>query len=263
MTFDHWRIRDIDLVVKVPQPTGKACVFENRKNYGLLFVDYGELYYESGGVSCPSNQSCAILIPKGITYTLHCLKDSSTYVINFDLMEDDKIDTIIGFRGFATTGVLSLLNHLEQLWTLHPAHYIPRAHSMLYEIIARLSEFSSPSYFPQGKLRKILPSIQYMEQNYTDPEINNDQLAAVSGVSTVYFRKLFAEIFSISPMKYIVNLRIAKARAILSSGYSSITDTANAVGFTNVYHFSRSFKQYTGLSPSQYMEQALQDHLQD
>ena len=134
---------------------------------------------------------------------------------------------------------------------------------MLYEIIARLSEFSSPSYFPQGKLRKILPSIQYMEQNYTDPEINNDQLAAVSGVSTVYFRKLFAEIFSISPMKYIVNLRIAKARAILSSGYSSITDTANAVGFTNVYHFSRSFKQYTGLSPSQYMEQALQDHLQD
>ena len=96
-----------------------------------------------------------------------------------------------------------------------------------------------------------------MEQHFDDPGISNEMLAALSGVSTVYFRKLFSEIYNQSPMKYVYNLRMAKARAMLSSGYSSITETAGAVGFTNIYHFSRSFKQCTGLSPSHNMNQVL------
>lgn len=257
MTFDTLRISDIDVIVKAPQPTGKLCLFENRKNYGLLFVEYGRLYYECNGIRYLSDASNVVFIPKGITYTLHCTEESSTYVINFNLFENENIDTIQCIPGFQTSSILNLLTNLERMWTLRSPSYIPRTLGILYEIIAILSESVAPAYHPQYKVKRIAPSIEYLEQHFNNPEINNDLLASLSGVSTVYFRKLFTEVFNISPMKHVHNLRMEKARTLLRSGYFSVSDTATAVGFTNIYHFSRSFKQSTGISPSQYMEQSL------
>ena len=260
MTFDELRISDIDLIVKVPQPTGKLCFFENRKNYGLLFVEYGRLYYEYNGIKYLSDNSNVVFIPKGISYTLHCTEDSSTYVINFNLFQHEDVDTIQSIRGFQTSSILNLLTNMERMWTLRSPSCIPRTMGILYEIIAKLSESVAPAYHPQYKIKRIAPSIEYLEQNFSNPDINNELLASLSGVSTMYFRKLFTEIFNVSPMKYVYNLRMEKARALLRSGYFTIGDTAAAVGFTNVYHFSRFFKQCMGISPSQYTEQSLHSH---
>lgn len=257
LTFDKLRISDIDVIIRVFQPAGKVCAFENRPNYGLLFAEYGHIDYECNGVQYPSDSSSVIFIPKGINYTLHCTEESATYVINFSLVEHAEIDTIQCIRGFQTSSIFNLLVRMERIWTLHAPADIPRTLGSLYEIIARLSEAIHPAYRPHYKIKRIAPSCEYLEQNFSNPEISNDLLSSLSGVSTVYFRKLFTEIFNISPMKYVYSLRIEKARALLRSGYSSVGETAAAVGFTNVYHFSRYFKQIVGISPSQYMEQSL------
>lgn len=68
----------------------------------------------------------------------------------------------------------------------------------------------------------------------------------------VYFRKLFCEIYGTSPIKYVNNLRIKKAKEALGSDYSSISDIALMLGFNNIYEFSRAFKAHTGSSPTEY-----------
>ena len=55
-----------------------------------------------------------------------------------------------------------------------------------------------------------------------------------------------------SPISYVHELRIKKAKEMLKSDYGSITDIAQSLGYLNIYDFSRTFKKYVGISPSKY-----------
>ena len=120
-----------------------------------------------------------------------------------------------------------------------------------YSIIIQLAKESSRKYMPNTKQQKLVPAIDYIAENYTK-KIKNEDLAALTGFSTDYFRKIFAQVYGISPIEYIHNLRIKKAKELLESDYVSITDIAISLGYENIYDFSRSFKKATGISPSKY-----------
>lgn len=53
-------------------------------------------------------------------------------------------------------------------------------------------------------------------------------------------------------MQTVNLLRINRATALLEYGVSGITETAMDCGFSDLFYFSRVFKQITGLSPSQF-----------
>ena len=53
-------------------------------------------------------------------------------------------------------------------------------------------------------------------------KLTNDALADESGLSTVYFRKLFKQVYGISPMQYASDFRIAKAKEMLQSDYGTV-----------------------------------------
>lgn len=255
MRFDEMRISSVALVIKVPQPKDKLCNFGNRKNHGFLFAEYGRLYYKCGREAYLSDSKHALYLPKGIDYTLHCVENSSTFVVNFDLIDDTGFDTPVSLRRFSTDQVAKTLLVMERNWMLQKSCYMPRVMSMLYEVIARISEANETQYVPQSRRNRIAPSIDYIERHFDDPNLTNDILAEKSAVSTVYFRKLFNEIYRMPPMRYVLNLRIEKACALLESGYISVSDTARAVGFNSVYHFSRTFRRSVGVTPSQYKQE--------
>lgn len=68
----------------------------------------------------------------------------------------------------------------------------------------------------------------------------------------MYFRKLFTEVMGISPIAYINDIKIKKAKEMLKSDYGSITDIAHSLGYLDIYDFSRAFKKHTGIPPSKY-----------
>ena len=53
-------------------------------------------------------------------------------------------------------------------------------------------------------------------------------------------------------MQYIVSLRIAAAKGYLENSNKNIAEIASTVGYDNALYFSRLFKKYTGLTPSEY-----------
>ena len=63
---------------------------------------------------------------------------------------------------------------------------------------------------------------------------------------------LFMQETSISAESNLHSLRMQRAKDILSSDYDSIAQVAESVGYSSVYHFSKMFRTYTGMSPSQY-----------
>ena len=123
----------------------------------------------------------------------------------------------------------------------------------IYSLIIELSKVEDKRYFPEEKRKKIAPAIEYIAKNYTR-QIKNIEIAEICGLSEVYLRKLFSEIYGVSPMAYVKKLKIKKAKEMLESDFGSISDIAHSLGYSNIYDFSRDFKKQVGVSPTKYIK---------
>jgi AraC-like DNA-binding protein len=74
-------------------------------------------------------------------------------------------------------------------------------------------------------------------------------LSSQVAMSPFLFTRVFRELIGIPPHKYLLQLRLARARALLESGMG-VTDTCYAAGFNNLSHFIRAFRRHFGFVPS-------------
>ena len=71
-------------------------------------------------------------------------------------------------------------------------------------------------------------------------------------MTETHFRRLFKEIYGMSPIKYINEIRTERARGLIANSNLSLSQIAEKVGYGDVYYFSRVFKKIAGVSPSAY-----------
>lgn len=81
-------------------------------------------------------------------------------------------------------------------------------------------------------------------------DLSDEEVAKAVGLSTSHFRYLFRQATGQPFNKYLVNLRLEKARAMLVAGDLPVTAVASAVGFASLSHFSRAFAQRFSVSPA-------------
>ena len=101
--------------------------------------------------------------------------------------------------------------------------------------------------------KEVTDTISYFNKNYKEPFVA-EKYAATLNMSVSWLRKLFKQQVGISLNKYLTNLRINKAKALMCSDLQ-IGDISEMVGFQDQLYFSRVFKQSTGLSPREYKNQ--------
>lgn len=138
---------------------------------------------------------------------------------------------------------------LAKEWEEHTLGYKNRCMSIFYKLLEELQLNENTKVFNK-KEQIIKKSISYMNSNYDNSEISLAQIAGQSNISEVYFRKLYKELYGISPMEAIINMRIRKAKDLLVSGYFSVMEVSEKSGFRSVKYFSTLFKNKTGASPS-------------
>lgn len=97
----------------------------------------------------------------------------------------------------------------------------------------------------------ILDLKTYIEQNL-DRNITLDELSKKVNLNKTYFVKRFKIMWGISPMKFINNMRIEKAKQLIIKGNLSIQQIADSIGFNSIHYFSRAFKQSEGVAPTEY-----------
>lgn len=76
-----------------------------------------------------------------------------------------------------------------------------------------------------------------------------DEVVKASGLSKSRFIHLFKDLTGASPWKYILSLKVERAKELLAEEHLSVRDIAETLGFTDQLYFSRLFKKHTGLSP--------------
>ncbi len=78
------------------------------------------------------------------------------------------------------------------------------------------------------------------------------EVAKQANLSPHYFCKLFRRTMGITFTDYLARLRLEKAKDLLLSQTTSVSDIAFAAGYGSIPHFNRAFKRYTGLTPTMY-----------
>lgn len=246
--FSDTIITGIFQILQVNLHSGVCTDIKDRRHCGLIIALQGHVHYEYAGNTYLSDESHALLLSQGITYSFTSETDSRSIVINFSTKEALPVQGITS----VAVNLGNLAMRLENLWTFEKHAYKLRCMQQLYELFIKISPNDS-LYISSKQNNLIKASIEYLETHYTDPDLTNDRLAAASGLSTVYFRKLFRNHYGMSPMHYVRQKRIEKAKKLLESQYyTSISDVAEASGFHSLFHFSKAFKQETSYSPSEY-----------
>ncbi len=88
-----------------------------------------------------------------------------------------------------------------------------------------------------------------------------EELAEAAGLSTAHFTRLFRRWTGHTPMDYLRQQRIERARELLGDVDLTVRQVGQRVGYDDPYHFSRVFRQVDGLSPTEYRAQVLAHRL--
>lgn len=94
--------------------------------------------------------------------------------------------------------------------------------------------------------------LDYIEENYSDPEIGLNKVARVANVSATHFSTIFSQQTGKTFVEYLTETRMKNARELLRCTGKSSSEIARAVGYNDPHYFSFLFKKVNGLSPRDY-----------
>ena len=90
-------------------------------------------------------------------------------------------------------------------------------------------------------------------ENIGSADFNITEEIQSLGFNVDYFRRCFKEDLGCTPHEYLTNLRIEKAKKLLTQrGFTGVENVSYLCGFSDSFYFSKSFKQHTGYSPREY-----------
>ncbi len=124
---------------------------------------------------------------------------------------------------------------------------IINARDYIGSLIEKISE-QSPVTSAKVDINAI---INYIEDNYKD-ELFLDNLAETFGTTPKYLSKLIKTHLGVTFLAYLSNLRVNKAKELLTESSKNINEIYTEVGFNNRNSFTATFKKIVGLTPSEY-----------
>lgn len=102
--------------------------------------------------------------------------------------------------------------------------------------------------------RTVKQMINYMASQYAHP-VSIEQMCGSLGYNRAYLSRIFKQETGLSPVTYLLKLRIEKSRQLLRERPElSVEQVAASVGLTDALYFSRQFKRFCAQSPSTYRQ---------
>lgn len=197
-----------------------------------------------------SDSSHIVFIPRGATYRYRCEESGECIIVGFSC--DASQLQLQSLAVSNSADILSTLERIERAYTFKKTGYQAYCMSGLYRLLYDMVSQNENRYLAGVKKQRIQPGLDYLEKHYQDYALNVQTLAEASGVSEIYFRKLFTEIYGMPPKKYISLIRMSKARELLMTGEVTVQQVAEATGFRDVYSFCKSFRKAHECTPTQY-----------
>lgn len=111
-----------------------------------------------------------------------------------------------------------------------------------------------------GRRPGLPPSVLRRAKEFLHDRINRNpgitELSAAVGMSVDHFSRMFKRSTGMAPHQYLGDIRLDRAKRLLSDGRTPIIDIAYEIGYANPSQFSAFFRKRTGLSPTEFRRAA-------
>lgn len=241
----------------------------------FIYVLDGKIEIKTLDASVQLNKESGIFINKNV---IHLVKESSSCHYNSFIFPDYFLKFYFGSPGEPfvrrivdgdeisicyfpkdaewSKSILSILFKLADLENKKTEFYpyeVLCLLSVLWLEICRNIKTSSKKVFTVEGIR-MQKFLQYIRGHYGE-DISLDQLAGNANVSKSECLRCFKKSMQTTPYKYLIEYRLSKAAELLKDSDEAIGAIAGNVGFRQVSHFGKCFKEKTGKSPRDYRKE--------
>ena len=276
-------LKDIDPFVRhvrhftVSETTPSAGKDVRTRDNRIFFVTDGEGDIIIDGKRERLTTDTLVFIRAGRTYKLTPTQKMSVVVVNFDFTNN--FSTIKqSFHPFSSDfpGVLEEVTFedtdlLSTEIVLHSAPFLAESVRNLVNEFYGTSQWREPLLSASVKALVIetvtkacergesarSPLVQsvirYMQEHYSE-RVENETFAEHLHFTPTYINRVFKAQMGVSLRQYLIALRVNIAKELLATGEYTPSEAAQAVGFEDYPHFSKTFKRLTGNTPQEYQK---------
>lgn len=153
--------------------------------------------------------------------------------------------------------ILRYLNAMVQEATSQSMSYELVCHNLLEILLIKIlrHQHFDLEVGKQSKATKDISFIKHYLETYYHESVQLEDLASMTHLSRFYISHSFKKEIGMSPMEYLIAIRIKESKILLRTTNYSISQVADIVGFTTPTYFSKQFRKSTGISPTDYREQ--------
>ncbi len=241
-------------VIETERPNGRG-------DYQLIYISSGRAhFYFDGEERIIPKGNMVLFRPKETQmYYLYADDKPETYWVHFSGSDVDILldyyqmprDENVFFTG-TSPDYQWLFRQMIQELQLQRANYEDFLNINLRHIFLLINR-----YLKEGNdvgtemLDEVERATHYFNEHYNEPIVIEDY-AKERAMTVNWFTQNFKKVTKVTPMQYILSLRITNAMNLIDNTDYNMTQIADAVGYNNSMYFSRIFKKHTGMTPTEY-----------
>ena len=243
-------------VIETPHPEG-------RNDYQLLYIaaGKGEFYFKGSKEPTIVTKGNMILFRPGEpqVYYYYAVDKTEVYWVHFtgwkveEYLERYELphDENVFFTG-VSPDYPWIYNQMIRELQLQRVNHEDMISLYMHHIFITINRYIKERRETKNDtINDIERAAHYFKDNY-NKQISIEQYAAEHLMSVNWFIHSFKSVMKMSPMQYIISLRISMAKGYLENSAKNISEISNEVGYDNALYFSRLFRKYTGMTPTEY-----------
>lgn len=228
----------------------------------FLFLCQGRAGIELGGDRLAAERFFALHAGAGDRLALYPeRRECKCYVVEYGLGPDASGDELpaayLDSYGFIPERPLAMTELMEELFQsdqqVNTLMQQSIAKGCFYRFVGLMLDQLEGSSLPEPGGDGVSEALQYIHLHYEE-EITLEQLAGLVEGSPRHLSRQFKERMGVSPIDYVIHLRMKKAKRLLSATDASLQEIAESVGYTDSYAFAKMFKKQTGMPPIGYRD---------
>lgn len=247
---------------------GKKVDLHSHTFFHYVFITGGDGIVRIGDRQLPFETGSMYMIPPNTVHEFYAGAEIPLHMIElkfeiFNTKLRERVDKLPLVMHLKDHSIESLLGKMLKEATQKIVLYTDMINVALFAVLTYLIRQSIQKskapvrlhgqeklYGIRGDFAKIVLYIQ----EHMEEQITLETLANIMCLEKTHFLKKFKKEFGTTPIKYLNDLRLQKAKELLQFSDMNVTQIALAVGFQSIHYFSRTFSANVGITPGAFRQ---------
>ncbi|MBQ9428739.1 MAG: helix-turn-helix transcriptional regulator [Clostridia bacterium] len=219
----------------------------------FAYILRGSATYDFGDYAFDVHTGDILYLSRGSSYTMTVHGDYgflyASFLLNTDGQTQMQCEAFPAPSGKRTE---DLFHKIVSTWRRGAPTVMEDCLALLYMIYSDFLGVAGAGYIHSDKRMRMEKAADYIREHLGDEDMTVAKIAGAVHMGERHFRRVFKETYNLSPLRYIMMKKIARATELLCFSDMPLAKIAAATGFSSIYYFSNAFKKEVHCSPSQY-----------